>query len=104
MIESADLALRLELRTKAYASDPDQITADHIATAVSEAFEVAGENNTMAVLSDIAFYRYLLLIERNGVDEDQFKAYLHALKQIKDPTSPNAVTDARVKARENPYQ
>lgn len=103
MISVEQLQARLHQRVTAYVSDPDLVTTEHLALAVDEAFEVAGANNTMAVLSDIAFYRYLLLVEQNGVDEDQFKAYLHALKQIKDPTSPNAVTQPSVKTRPNPY-
>ncbi len=94
---------RLSQRAKAYVSDPDLVTTANITIAVTEALEIAGADNPAPVLMDIGFYRYLLLVEQNGVDEEQFKAYKHALNQISDPTSPNAPATRTVKNRHNPY-
>lgn len=97
-----ELLARLRTRAKAYLSDPDEVTEEHLTSALTEAQELAG-NSDAPVLLDIAFYRWLLLVERNGVDEDQTKAYKFALKQINDPEAPQCRTKPTVKVRENPY-
>lgn len=95
---------RLGIRARAFVSDPDAVLDAHLTIAVGETLQLAGGHNPDAVLMDIAFYRYLLLVEQNGVDEEQFKAYLSALKQITDPTSQsNMLAHATSKARPNPY-
>ncbi len=100
---AAELKARLEIRAKAFVSDPDTVTGDYLDIAVGEAIEIAGTATQPPVLMDIGFYRFLLLVEQNGVDEDQFKAYQLALKQIDDPESPNATTVATTKTRPNDY-
>ena len=97
------LKQRLSIRAKAFISDPDLVNDDDLTAAVTEAIELAGEQTSMPVLMDIAFYRYLLLVETNGVDEVHLKAYQIALKQITDPDSPNAKTSSKAKVRENQY-
>ncbi|MBL4774482.1 MAG: hypothetical protein JKY87_00275 [Mariprofundus sp.] len=104
---AADLKQRLGIRARAFVSDPDAVTDAHLhlTIAVDETLQLAGAHNPDAVLMDIAFYRYLLLVQTNGVDEEQFKAYLIALKQITDPLSQsNMLAHAKSKARPNPYQ
>lgn len=96
---------RLRIRAEAFVSDPELVTDLHLQIAASEADDLAG-NSDFPVWMDIAFYRYLLLVERNGgIDEEQLKAYRHALSQVSDP---NAVenrirTKPTVKVRANPY-
>ncbi len=98
------LKARLEVRAKAFISDPDLVTGEFLGIAVCEALEIAGASTDAPVLMDIAFYRFLLLVEQNGVSDEQFKAYQLALKQITDPDSPNAQTTSKAKTRVNRYQ
>lgn len=98
------LKARLSIRAKAFISDPELVTDEYLGIAAGEAIEIAGVLTDAPVLMDIAFYRFLLLVEQNGVCEEQFKAYQLALKQITDPASPNAQTMSKVKNRDNPYQ
>lgn len=95
---------RLNVRAKAFVSDPDLVTDEYLTIACNEAIEIAGEQSREPVLMDIAYYRFLLLVETRGVDEEQFKAYQQALKQITDPSSPNASITSKVKSRTNPYR
>jgi len=94
---------RLSTRAKSFLSNPNLVNDESLTVAVNEAIELAGEQTSLPVLVDIAFYRYLLLVETNGVDETHFKAYQLALKQIDDPESPNAKTVSKVRARKNNY-
>ncbi len=98
-----ELKARLQIRAKAYISDPETVTDELLGIAVGEAIEIAGESTDAPVILDIAFYRYLLLVEQNGVEEEQFKAYQQALKQINDPASPNAQTQVKSMQRTNDY-
>ncbi len=93
---------RLRTRATAFISDPDEVTDEHLEIALEEAKELAGNSDT-PVLLDIAFYRWLLLVDRNGVDDDQIKAYQIALKQITDPDAPQSRTRPTAKTRKNPY-
>lgn len=103
-MDAATLITRLGIRARAFVSDPAAVTDAHLTIAVDETLQLAGLNNPDAVLMDIAFYRYLLLAERNGVDEAQFKAYVSALKQLRDPTNQsNVIAHAKSKTRNNPY-
>lgn len=99
---NTEFKARLTQRSKAFVSDPDLVTDENITIAVNEALEIAGADNLAPVLMDIGFYRYLLLVEQNGVDEEQFKAYQYAIKQVSDPTSPRS-NNSKVKTRTNPY-
>ena len=99
---NAEFKARLTQRAKAFVSDPDLVTDENITIAVNEALEIAGADNLTPVLMDIAFYRYLLLVEQNGVDEEQFKAYQYALKQVSDPTS-LCSNKSNVRTRNNAY-
>jgi hypothetical protein len=103
-MDKVTLINRLGIRARAFVSDPDAVTDAHLTIAADETLQLAGAHNPDAVLMDIAFYRYLLLVEQNGVDEEQFKAYVSALKQITDPTSnSNMLAHAKSKVRPNPY-
>lgn len=96
---------RLSTRAKAFLSNPNLVDdeSDKLGLAVGEAIELAGGETSLPVLTDIAFYRFLLLVENNGIDEVHFKAYKVALNQITDPASPNAKTKAQAKQRDNKY-
>jgi|GEM_PF-2616432 len=94
---------RLSTRAKAFLSNPNLVTDDNLYIAVNEAIELAGANSSLPVLTDIAFYRYLLLVDASTVSEDHLKAYKIALTQITDPDSPNAKTKVQAKQRENSY-
>lgn len=103
-MELTTFKARLDVRAKAFVSDPDLVTDEFLTIACNEALEIAGTQSRAPVLMDIAYYRFLLLVEQNGVDEEQFKAYQAALKQITDPASPNAQTITKTKQRTNPYR
>ena len=111
MSTDADLISRLSTRAKAFVSDPEGVDATHLQTAVEEAISIATEYTITPVLLDIAFYRYLLLVDANGVDEVQLKAYNQALKQITTEPSidsdgndiENANAKTRAKTKTNPY-
>ena len=94
---------RLSTRAKAFISNPDLVDDGNLDIAVNEAIELAGEESPLPVLTDIAFYRFLLLVETNGIDEVHLKAYKVALNQITDPASPNAKTKPKAKPRDNQY-
>jgi len=101
---AAELKQRLGIRARAFVSDPDAVSDAHLQIATDETLQLAGEHNADAILLDIAFYRYLLLVEQNGVDEAQFKAYTSALKQVSDPTGQsNVLAHAKSRPRPNPY-
>ena len=102
-MDLATLKARLDVRAKAFISDPELVTDKYLTIAASEAIEIAGKLTRVPVLMDIAFYRFLLLVEQNGVCEEQFSAYQLALKQITDPASPERTT-RKMKVRKNPYQ
>ncbi len=97
-----ELLERLRTRATAFISDPEEVTNEHLEIALEEAEELAG-NSDAPVLLDIAFYRWLLLVDRNGVDDDQIKAYQIALKQINDPEAPQSRTRSKSKTKKNPY-
>ncbi|KJY83286.1 hypothetical protein TW81_09820 [Vibrio galatheae] len=97
-----DLLERLRTRAEAYLSDPEEVTDEHLNMALEEAEQLAGDSDA-PVLIDIAFYRWLLLVDRNGVNDEQIKAYQIALKQITDPQAPQSRTRPTAKTRENPY-
>ena len=94
---------RLSTRAKAFLSNPELVDDGNLTIAINEAIELAGEESSLPVLTDIAFYRYVLLVETNEINEVHFKAYNIALKQITDPASPNAKTKAQAKGHDNPY-
>ena len=103
------LTKRLETRAKAFLSNPDEAKPEYIDIAIGEAAEIvgeiAGETTNYPIFMDIAFYRFLLLCQTNGVSEEQFKAYQQALTQIKTPLPSQSVKGtSRVKTRVNPYR
>jgi len=101
---AAELKKRLGIRARAFVSDPAAVADAHLQIATDETLQLAGTHNADAILLDIAFYRYLLLVEQNGVDEAQFNAYRSALKQVADPTNQsNIVAHARSQSRANKY-
>lgn len=103
MFDKFELKQRLEIRAKAFVSDPELVLDDDLSLAVTEAVEIGGEQTRLAVLSDIAFHRYLLLVERNGIDDDQLKAYQLALKQVTDPSAPNSSSKSNARVKPNGY-
>ncbi len=105
--DTATITERLSTRAKAFVSDPELVTPEVLALAVNEALELAGAQTVLPVLVDIAFYRLLLQLGHH-VDENDYKAYQVALRQISDPASPAAPSTvsvvAQAKPRTNPYQ
>lgn len=101
MIDRLLLTDRLRIRAQAYASDADSVQNEHLDAAVDEALELVSDETAAAITLDIAYYRWLMLVERNGLDEGQTKAYKHALSLVKSPAI--AGQSCRVKNRTNPY-
>jgi len=106
-MELTALKERLNIRAQAFISDPDLVTDQHLTIAATEAIEIASTQAIAPVLMDIAFYRYLLLVEKGGVTEEHINAYHAALKQLTQPVTAigqeNALITSNVKTRINPY-
>lgn len=99
------LKQRLDIRAKAFLANDELIKDEHLTTAVTEAITLAGAKTSLPVLTDIAFYRFLLLAETNFNDENQRKVYELALKQINkaNDNESSAITTPKVKPATNRY-
>lgn len=109
-MELSALKERLTIRAQAFVSDPELVIEPYIDIATTEAIEIAGDLTIAPVLTDIAFYRFLLLVNKNGVvEEEQLEAYLQALKKISgrnasdEPLPDDGRTASNVRQRPNKY-
>lgn len=79
-----DLSQRLESRAKAGLSNPAEVTEERIQTALLEADEIVGNKDVGdTVRLDIANFRLMLMIKKNGVDEEDLELYKEAMKTVK---------------------
>lgn len=83
-----ELKTRLETRAKAGLSNPAEVTSEVLDLALKEALEIVGRkqvNDTTKL--DIAFFRLMLMIKKNGIDEDDMDLYKAALLIVKNANS-----------------
>lgn len=80
-----ELIQRLDTKAKAGVSNPSEITPELLELALKEADEIIEKkivNDTTKL--DIAFFRLMLMIKKNGVDSEELDLYKAALKIVKD--------------------
>ncbi len=79
-----ELIDRLESRAKAGLSNPAEVTPELLAAALVEADEIVGNKDVGdTVRLDIANFRLMLMIKKNGVDDEDLELYKEALKSVK---------------------
>ncbi|PLY04886.1 MAG: hypothetical protein C0625_15350 [Arcobacter sp.] len=103
-----ELIERLESRAKAGLSNPAEVTPELLEAALNEAVEIVGKKDVGdTVKLDIANFRLMLMIKKNGVDDEDLDLYKEALKSVKNAdtleTSGEVTLDKFVKVgqREN---
>lgn len=79
-----ELIERLESRAKAGLSNPSEVTPKLLAAALAEADEIVGPKDVGdTVRLDIANFRLMLMIKKNGVDDEDLDLYKESLKSVK---------------------
>jgi len=79
-----ELKNRLELRAKAGLSNKDEVTPQLLDLALKEAYEIVDKREvSSAVKLDIAYYRLMLMLKKQGVDDIDLESYKEALKIVK---------------------
>lgn len=80
-----ELKKRLETKAKAGVSNPSEVTAELLELALKEADEIIEKKIVSDTTKlDIAFFRLMLMIKKNGVDHEELDLYKAALKIVKD--------------------
>ncbi|MGE4382271.1 MAG: hypothetical protein AB7D41_03640 [Arcobacter sp.] len=80
-----DLIQRLETKAKAGVSNPSEVTPELLELALKEADEIIEKKIVSDTTKlDIAFFRLMLMIKKNGVDPEELDLYKAALKIVKD--------------------
>lgn len=83
-----DLVQRLESKAKAGVSNPSLVTNDLMTAAMTEADELIGNKIVSdTVKLDIAYFRLMLMIKKDGVDEIEVDMYGKAIKMVKDASA-----------------
>ncbi|WP_419768578.1 hypothetical protein [Arcobacter sp.] len=83
-----ELIGRLEKRAKAGLSNPAEVTPELLSAAIVEANEIVGNKDVGdTVKLDIANFRLMLMLKKNGVDEEDLDLYKEALKSVKSASS-----------------
>ncbi len=94
-----ELIERLEQRAKAGLSNPAEVTPELLTLSLKEADEIVDKkivSNTTKL--DVAYFRLMLMIKRNGVGDDEMDLYKASLKIIKDSPSHDESTGEIVEA------
>ena len=106
-----ELIKRLEKKAKAGLSNPAEVTNELLELSLSEAAEIVDKKIVSDTTRlDIAYYRLMLMIKKNGVDDTDLELYKAALKIVKDATVLETTgevipaTFVKVKRRENRWE
>ncbi len=76
-----ELIERLEKKAKAGLSNPAEVTNELLELSLSEAAEIVDKKIVSDTTKlDIAYYRLMLMIKKNGVDDTDLELYKAALK------------------------
>ena len=80
-----ELIERLEKKAKAGLSNPAEVTQELLELAIKEADEIVDKKIVSDTTKlDIAYFRLMLMIKKNGVSDDDLELYKAALKIVKD--------------------
>jgi hypothetical protein len=83
-----ELSDRLSHKAKAGISNPALVTTDLLTAALNEANELIGDKNISdTVKLDIAYFRLMLMVKKDGVDDIELDIYSKAMKIVKDTPS-----------------
>ncbi len=94
-----ELIARLEKRAKAGLSNPAEITPELLTLSLSEASEIIDKKIVSDTTKlDIAYFRLMLMIKKNGIGDDELDLYKAALKIVKDSPSHDELTGEIVEA------
>lgn len=106
-----ELIERLGKRAKAGLSNPAEVTNELLELALSEAAEIVDKKIVSDTTKlDIAYFRLMLMIKKNGVDDEDLELYKAALKIVKDATTLETTgevipaTFVKVTRRENGWE
>ncbi len=83
-----ELIERLEKKAKAGLSNPAEVTKELLELSISEAAEIVDKKIVSDTTKlDIAYFRLMLMVKKNGVDDADLELYKAALKIVKDATA-----------------
>jgi hypothetical protein len=94
-----ELIERLEKRAKAGLSNPAEVTNELLELSLSEAAEIVDKKIVSDTTRlDIAYFRLMLMIKKNGIGDDELDLYKSALKIVKDSLSHDVITGESIAA------
>ncbi len=106
-----ELIQRLEARAKAGLSNPAEVTPELLGAALIEAAEIVGSKQVSDTTKlDIAFFRLMMMVKKNGVDDEDLELYKAALKLVKEASSIETTgevvlaNEVKVSQRKNQWQ
>lgn len=92
-----ELIERLGKKAKAGLSNPAEVTTVLLELALKEADEIVDKKIVSDTTKlDIAYFRLMLMIKKNGVDNEDLELYKAALKIVKDSSGREATGETVV--------